>query len=570
MMRLRFPCSLLLFSSCLLFLGACGEPPSAEPLAEGGLQEICYPNNTCDAPYFCNEEGRCIEEESGDGDGTPGDGDGTPGDGDGTPGDGDGTPGDGDGTPGDGDGTPGDGDGTPGDGDGTPGDGDGTPGDGDGTPGDGDGTPGDGDGTCVPLTCEDLGAQCGTPDDGCGETLYCDSCPSYTTNARYDTCNSGTCEYQCLPGTTLTADGCRDFQRIAAGLSHSCAIDGDGNAFCWGSNSYGQLGDGTTDSSLTPVAVQGLSGVHLVAIEAGNHHSCALDEDGDVYCWGRNDYGQLGDGTDSDRTLPTAVTGLSEPVLILSLDAVSHHACVVTASKVAYCWGKNDQGQLGDGTTAHRATPTLVGTTSNENVITISVGRTHSCFSRAATFTTTHCFGENGFGQLGDHTTITRYLPRATFHSVTSLRIAGGGFHTCVIGGNGRLRCWGRNIYGQLGNPSGSSYTFPPLSESTIPGGAVEVRAGTFHTCALMDNGGLKCWGSNSSGQVTGLSSSYATPRDVTDHLFGVQFFDTGWYHTCSIKTDQVIRCWGINGSGQLGDGTTDSSSTPVEVTLPL
>ncbi|RVU44724.1 hypothetical protein EA187_09275 [Lujinxingia sediminis] len=537
----------------LALLTACSDIDSDPTRAAGGLAEACYPNDTCDEPYICSEQGVCVQPlediDAGDTDISDTDdaGDAEVPDADDTDTD-----------------------------DTDISDTDDTDiSDTDDTDiSDTDDTDisdtDDADATCIPLTCADLGAQCGPVDNGCGEPLQCGSCAAYQTNAGLTGCIEGTCEYACRPGSLASAEGCRDHLRVAAGSTHSCALDAQGQAYCWGANAQGQLGDGTTERSLVPVAVQGLEGIVLSAIYAGESHTCGLSDAGQVYCWGANAYGQLGDGTAVDRLVPTALTGLSEPVLSLAIGARGDHTCAITAGGAPRCWGRNDKGQLGDGTTAHRATPTTLLNAPSEGVVAIAAGTAHTCLGHSDTWMTkTFCVGDNAIGQLGDGTQTTRHSLTETSRNVRSFDLGAGGHHTCSLNAyDGRVICWGRNDTRQLGNVSGDVYFNPP-TERTIPAGAVRVRAGEAHTCAQMDNGGLTCWGKNTSGQTTDARPSTDTPRDVAGHTFGTLYFDTGANHTCSIQSDQIVRCWGSNGSGQLGNGSTTATATPVEVTLP-
>ena len=193
-------------------------------------------------------------------------------------------------------------------------------------------------------------------------------------------------------------------RQIAPGAEHTCALTSSGGVKCWGRNNYGQLGDGTTTNRLTPVDVSGLED-DVQSIEAGVAHTCALTSSGGVKCWGRNDYGQLGDGTTTDRLTPVEVNGLA--VAVQSIEAGAEYTCALTASGVTMCWGRNDYGQLGDGTTTDRLTPVEVSDLAVA-VQAIAAGPEHSC---ALTSGDIRCWGGNGRGQLGDGTTTDRLTP---------------------------------------------------------------------------------------------------------------------------------------------------------------
>jgi alpha-tubulin suppressor-like RCC1 family protein len=347
---------------------------------------------------------------------------------------------------------------------------------------------------------------------------------------------------------------------ITAGRYHTCALIQGGGVKCWGYNSDGQLGDGTSDKRTAPVDVMGLP-TGVTAIVAGGYHTCGLAAGGSATCWGYNAYGQLGDGTITDRHAPTGVSGLASGVTAITGN--SYHTCAVVSGGGARCWGYNSYGQLGDGTAVQRAMPTDVyGLTS---VTAIAAGFAHTCalLSGGAA----KCWGSNGNGQVGDGTNWARGAPRDVLGLTSGVTaIAAGGSHNCVILAGGGVKCWGANYNGQLGDAT-TTDRWEPADVPGLSGGVMAIAAGTSHTCAALAGGGVKCWGYNGYGQLgDGTTEQRTSPVPVSGLTDTVTAIAAGWGHTCALLSDGGVQCWGYNYSGQLGDGTTEQHSTPAPV----
>ncbi|MFN8489085.1 MAG: cohesin domain-containing protein [Caldilineaceae bacterium] len=359
------------------------------------------------------------------------------------------------------------------------------------------------------------------------------------------------------------AAGSGNTNTVAVGDGHTCAITRSGAVKCWGANNAGQLGDGTTDNQWTPVNVLGLT-ANAQAVAAGSNYTCALTTGGGVKCWGVNDEGQLGDGTTITRTTPIDVSGLTSGVQAIA--AGDAHTCAVTTAGGVKCWGANYDGELGNGATTNRPTPgDVTGLTSG--VKALATGAYHTC-----ALTTTggvKCWGDNGWGQLGDGTKIPRLTPVNVSGLTSGVQaIAAGAYHTCALMTTGGVKCWGGADYGQLGD--GATTNRPtPGDVSGLTTGVQAIAAGEAHTCALLTTGGVKCWGYNNTGQLgDGTTANRPTPNAVSGLTTGGQALAAGYGHTCALLTNGGIKCWGANDNGQLGDGTDSSShATPGDVT---
>lgn len=352
------------------------------------------------------------------------------------------------------------------------------------------------------------------------------------------------------------------FQRsISANAQRTCAITSLAGLKCWGTNVNGELGDGSSSNRNSPVDVVGLtSGVSTVS--SGESHTCAITTAGGALCWGKNSDGQLGDGTTSTRNAPTQVSGLTSGVSAIA--AGRFHTCAVLSTGALKCWGYNSSGQLGDGTTSTRNTPVDIPGLSS-GVSQVTVGESHTCV--LTTSGAVKCWGNNTYGQLGNGSFVNSSTPVdvATLSSgVQALK--SGRVQTCAITAAGGVKCWGYNGGGLLGNNS-TTNSNTPVEAIGLSSGVTAIASGMQHSCALLSSGSAKCWGVNGSGQLgDGTTSASNSPISVTAFAGTITAISVGSLHTCILDSNSNAKCWGSNGSGQLGDGSNTDASNSVTV----
>ena len=345
--------------------------------------------------------------------------------------------------------------------------------------------------------------------------------------------------------------------KISTGSTHTCALRADGAAYCWGENVNGRLGDGTTTARYVPTAVNGGHKFMQLMDTSTSYSTCALRADGAAYCWGQNAAGQLGDGTTTERLVPTAVNGSHK---FVQLAGGYFHTCGLRTDGEAYCWGYNNAGQLGDGTSVNKSLPTAV--TGGHKFVQLVGGYNHTCGLRSDG--AAYCWGQNSFGYLGDGTTTNRYVPTAVSGGYKFARLGYGGYSTCGLRTDGAAYCWGINTYGQLGDGT-NTHSYVPTA---VSGGHkfLQIGGGTYYTCGLRTDGAAYCWGRNSNSQLgDGTSTNTNVPTAVSGGYKFAQI-SSGADHTCGLRIDGTAYCWGANSFGRLGDGTTTNRSIPTHV----
>lgn len=376
-----------------------------------------------------------------------------------------------------------------------------------------------------------------------------------------------------------------------SGLGYACGVTSEGDVYCWGNNREGQLGVGMDDGpmmclggllddcSRIPRRVQEEE-LNFIQVDAGVEHTCALTEDGTAYCWGENYYGQLGTGTDEDRTEPTKVNG---NLTFADISAGFQHTCGITRDGNTYCWGKGNSGQFGDGTTGSVAERAEPGPTVGErDSRQISTGRLHTC--EVAEGGRVYCWGDNQYGKLGTGSASEHLVPTAIAgfgkdeaagpalvnpDTLDWAQVSSGGKHSCGLTPEGVAYCWGLNDVGQLGRPTDHH---EPLWGVRVEGERTfrQITAGQRHSCGLATDGTAYCWGDHNQGQLgtdvidtTGGESHKPVP--VAGELSFTRI-SAGFVHTCGVTENGDAYCWGMNPTGALGDGTQTDRPEPVRV----
>lgn len=350
-------------------------------------------------------------------------------------------------------------------------------------------------------------------------------------------------------------------------LGHNCALTTAGGVMCWGMNSSGQLGNGTTTQALYPVAVTGLTS-GITSISVGYGHACAVTSAGGVMCWGDNAYGQLGDGTTVAKS--TAVAVRTSSVDASPLTGVSRvelgreHSCAIMTDQTARCWGNGADGRLGNNAAISSSAPVTVllnSSTTLTGISDLSAGGRHSCALMSDG--RVRCWGNGSDGALGVGTTSTLV---ASISPITTgaTYISAGDIHSCAVV-SGAAKCWGNNGSGRLGDGTTVNKT-TPTAVSGLTSGVTAITAGGAHTCAIQGGAGF-CWGRYNEGQTGKGGIGFGadlTPQAVSALSSGLSKLSIGSTHTCGIKTDNRLYCWGANSSGQIGDNTTTDRSSPT------
>lgn len=409
--------------------------------------------------------------------------------------------------------------------------------------------------------------------------------PQYTLDWSSFPSGSGMAELYSGTGTSAThsigsaaTSGRLVVTKVSTGGTQSCAL-AQGRVFCWGANTNGALGLGTTTSTNVPREVGGvLAGKTVTDISVGTNHACAV-ADGNAYCWGLATSGRLGNGTTTGTyTSPVAVSTGAMGGTVTSISAGDTHTCA-TADGNAYCWGNGSNGRLGRGSTTTASTPVAVvtsGVLSGRTVTAISAGTSHSC---AVADGLAFCWGLGTNGRLGNASTSGNYTSPVAVSTATGLAdrtvtsVSAGNTHTCAVV-DGTAYCWGSPTYGRLGNGATSGDVGEPVTVTATmltAGSVTAINAGSTHTCAISD-GTAYCWGYNNYGQLgdnTVTRRTTPVPVSTAGVLGGrsVTSISAGASVSCVVG-DSLGSCWGLGTSGQLGNSASSTSRVPVDAAV--
>lgn len=369
------------------------------------------------------------------------------------------------------------------------------------------------------------------------------------------------------PALATTAAAPLSFLQVSAGQQHVCGVATDGRAWCWGYAGTGQLGTGNTGVELCgdwpcskrPVAV--LGGLRFRHVSAGWDFTCGVTTSSRLYCWGANEVGQLGTATPSRMsTTPVLVAGNR---LYRQVRAGASSACAITIARDAFCWGANDRGQLGNGSTVGSRVPVRLGGGAL-HWVRLTIGFEHAC--GITTDDRARCWGVNTAGELGDGTTSDRLTPRAVAGGFRFGHIAAAPVHTCAVTTTGRGYCWGSGM--ALGDGTGPTQHLTPVA---LEGNRTfaNVSAGSNNSCGVTVAGGGFCWGINAGTLGDGGTANAIKPTLLAGDVSFVDISVGGASFSCGLATDAHAWCWGQNLFGNLGDGTEILRSVPTPVVAP-
>ena len=359
-------------------------------------------------------------------------------------------------------------------------------------------------------------------------------------------------------GASPVAASNRHYVALAVGYDFACALTDQGRAYCWGENNDGRLGDGSevNRNVATPVA----GNLKFSTIAAGEYHVCGITTRGDAYCWGEDAYGQLGDDQEQPfSSLPVAVVG---GLKFQKIAAGGYHTCALTKGGAAYCWGYNSEGQLGNGDNVRSRMPVAV--SGDQEFSSIGTGEFHTCALTKGG--TAYCWGDNWYGQLGDNSNLDRSIPVPVAGGVRFMAISPQMNHTCALTRRGSAYCWGSNRNGQYGNGDtyASAIPLPAVGGKKYAWIASSASGGMgYAQCYGLRSGRWECMGNAS--DVEHLNNDSLIPVKMTLHQRVVSS-GASYYNVCALTSAGKIYCAGGGDVGALGNGSWTNSLTPVAV----
>jgi len=391
-----------------------------------------------------------------------------------------------------------------------------------------------------------------------------------------------------ISGTpTLDDAGGDGFVAVSVGQSHSCALESNGSAYCWGSNEFGQLGiadlattclrvDRHVPCAATPRPVIG--GLKFTRISAGANHTCGIALDSRVYCWGDNLHGQIGDPAVRLATTPTPIVANA---IFVDVAAGDEHTCAVRSDAVMMCWGANDFGQLGIAASGTGSAIPVVAQTSLR-FASVAAGARRTCARLSDG--TGYCWGAQWLSRADDGSEVirSRSQPGRVISAPAFQALSVGGQTTCGLAVDGIAHCWEANPTGAMGDATTTGSLVP--REVSTGERFVAVSVGASHTCGVSDAGAAWCWGGNSGGQLgvptSGISLRCSTPAAPPVACVLSPIRVSGWRrfagisaglgdHVCGITLAKNVYCWGAGSMGQLGAGAARGGYSPTKIVAP-
>jgi len=389
----------------------------------------------------------------------------------------------------------------------------------------------------------------------CADTLCGTDCVDTMTDTRH----CGECGNDCGADLRCLEGACTDvIVAVEAGDQHTCALRATGAALCWGDNRSGELGDGTTTDRHVPTAVIGVTDAVQIALggysfSASKAFTCVRRRGGAVSCWGNNESGTLGDGTTTARSTPGPVAGVTDSIHVT---AGWGHACAVRGGGTVHCWGANDWGQLGDGTTSTAPVTTPTSVVGLTEATAVSAGNRHTCAIVGSG--AIKCWGYGETGALGENRTMNRSSPVNVVGIDDAVQVLAGADSTCALRASGAVECWGSNHWGNLGRSDADTTAIQAQPQAIAAARRdFELLTGKFtRTCGLRVTGEVWCWGLESAATVS-LPADHGHFTAPLDIAAGERF-------ECAVTASGGVACVGANFFGQLGDGTTEPRDSPV------